>query len=99
MPDTPNVTEETWIDERLDANEDPLSIRLGIESMPGYLKDPWFYRMIVLFGGFALLTAAIGMIVLAFNNKELPEGLVAIASGIIGMFSGIFASNYAKGNK
>lgn len=60
---------------------------------PAYLGDRHFYRVIgwglVLIAG----TAAIGSIVLAAYDKDIPEALVAIGSAAIGALAGVLTAS------
>jgi hypothetical protein len=36
------------------------------------------------------------MLLLAANDKEIPQGIVAAASGLVGLLTGIFAAKTSK---
>ena len=61
-----------------------------------YTIDRKFFRIVVLFAGWTLVLAVGGMVFLAANEKPIPEGIVAAASGLIGLLTGTFA---AKNNR
>ena len=61
-----------------------------------YTGDKHFFRMVVIFSGTTLLVAVAGMIGLAAFEKDIPEGIVAAASGLIGLMTGTFAARNGK---
>ncbi|MES2127633.1 MAG: hypothetical protein V4463_10200 [Pseudomonadota bacterium] len=61
-----------------------------------YAADKRFFRIVVLFAGWTLVLSVGGMILLAAFEKTILQGLVAAASGLIGLLTGTFAT---RGNK
>lgn len=45
-------------------------------------------RMVLVFGGLTVLAAMLGGIVLAFTDRTLPDALIALGSGALGLLSG-----------
>lgn len=45
-------------------------------------------RLVLLFGGFTVLAAMGGGIALAFSDRTLPDALIALGSGALGLLSG-----------
>jgi hypothetical protein len=56
-------------------------------------RDPWTYRLVVIFLGLVALVAIIGSIILKFHNAEaaLPDALVAFGSAALGALGGVLA--------
>lgn len=59
---------------------------------PAYFKDPAFFRAVIFFAGWTLILAVGTMGLLAANDKAIPEGIVAVASGLVGLLTGVFAA-------
>jgi len=55
------------------------------------MDDPSFFKQVINFSGFSLLLCIIGMLLLSYYEKEVPDGIVAAASGLVGLLTGIFA--------
>ncbi len=89
-PSTAAATpEEDW------TNEDPAkdtSKAPKRERDPAYWSDPAFFRLVIVFAGWVLVLSVGGMLLLAANDKEIPHGVVAAASGLVGLLTGIFAA-------
>jgi hypothetical protein len=66
------------------------------QSDPAYWADPAFFRLVILFAGWVLVLSVGGMLLLAANDKEIPQGIVAAASGLVGLLTGIFAAKSTK---
>ena len=66
------------------------------QSDPAYWADPAFFRLVILFAGWVLVLSVGGMLLLAANDKDIPQGIVAAASGLIGLLTGIFAAKSSK---
>lgn len=94
-PSTPEAQAPSsydWSDDamRLDRRGSPNASQLA------YTIDRKFFRIVVLFSGWTLIISVSGMIFLAAIGRTIPEGIVAVASGLIGLLTGTFA---AKANK
>lgn len=66
------------------------------QSDPAYWADPAFFRLVILFAGWVLVLSVGGMLLLAANDKDIPQGIVAAASGLVGLLTGIFAAKSSK---
>jgi len=44
--------------------------------------------LVLLFGGLTVLAAMLGGILLAFTDRTLPDALIALGSGALGLLSG-----------
>lgn len=54
-------------------------------------NDNWIYRIVVGSLGLVILIAVIGGIYLAYVDKKLPEGIIALASAAVGALAGLLA--------
>ncbi len=92
-PPPPAEPEKDWTDEdpARDASKAPKS-----ERDPAYWADPMFFRLVIYFAGWVLILAVGGMLLLAANDKEIPQGIVAAASGLVGLLTGIFAAKSSQ---
>jgi hypothetical protein len=54
-------------------------------------RIPSLYAIVLVVLGIALLAGVFGWIALAFNGKELPQGLVSLISLIAGGLIGVLA--------
>jgi hypothetical protein len=84
-PLPPSESEEDW------TAEDPATdkAKAPIEQRdPAYWTDVGFFRLVILSVG--------GMLLLAANDKEIPHGIVATASGLVGLLTGIFAAKTGR---
>jgi hypothetical protein len=45
-------------------------------------------RLVLLFGGLTVLAAMLGGIALAYTDRTLPDALIALGSGALGLLSG-----------
>lgn len=59
---------------------------------PAYHHDQYFFRMVIYFAGWTLILCVGGMLILAQSEKEIPQGVVAASSGLVGLLTGIFAA-------
>ena len=66
------------------------------QKQPAYHNDPAFFRLVTNFAGWALILSVCGMLWLAGNEKDIPEGVVAVASGLVGLLTGIFAAKSSQ---
>ena len=55
---------------------------------PAYLDDVWFYRGVMAVLGLVALACAVGLIGIAWQGKDVPDGLVALGSASIGALAG-----------
>ena len=60
-------------------------------SRPAYISDRRFYRIVVGFLGAVAVLAALGTIVLAAKNLNVPDSLVALGSAAIGALASLVA--------
>jgi hypothetical protein len=82
-------------------DEDSKSIKKDLAKEPSthdaaYVTDPVFFRLVIHFAGWVLLLSVSGMLVLGFCEKEIPQGVVATASGLVGLLAGIFSVKAGK---
>jgi hypothetical protein len=89
----PDAAEKNWTFENPGADEDKAPVR---QIEPAYWTDPAFFRLVILFSGWVLVLAVGGMLLLAANDKDIPQGVVAVASGLVGLLTGIFAAKTGK---
>jgi hypothetical protein len=89
----PDAPEKDWTAENTSADETKAPVR---QIEPAYWTDPAFFRLVILFSGWVLVLAVGGMLLLAANDKEIPQGVVAAASGLVGLLTGIFAAKTGK---
>jgi hypothetical protein len=54
-------------------------------------NDVWIYRMVVGALGLGVLIALLGAVLLAMNNKTIPDMLTAIGSAAVGALAGLLA--------
>ena len=89
----PAAPEEDWTSEdpAKDASKAPKR-----ERDPAYWSDPAFFRLVIVFAGWVLVLSVGGMLLLAANDKEIPQGVVAAASGLVGLLTGIFAAKTSQ---
>ena len=92
-PAAPLESERNWTAEDTAKDEAKAPVR---QSDPGYWTDPAFFRLVILFAGWVLVLSVGGMLLLAANDKEIPHGIVAAASGLVGLLTGIFAAKTGK---
>ena len=59
-------------------------------------SDVWIYRMVVGALGLAVLIAVIGAIVLATDEKTIPDVLTALGAASIGALAGLLAPSPAS---
>lgn len=53
------------------------------------MTDPKTTRLVLIFAGLAVLAAMLGGIALAYSNRTLPDALIALGSGALGLLGGI----------
>lgn len=52
------------------------------------MTDRTTVRMVLLFGGLTVLAAMLGGIALAYTDRTLPDALIALGSGALGLLTG-----------
>ena len=57
---------------------------------PAYESDVWFYRILVIALGGAVLLSVVGAVIVAAMGKTVPEALVAVGSAAVGALAGVF---------
>ena len=60
-------------------------------SQPAYVSDRRFYRIVVGFLGTVAVLAAVGTIILATKEMNIPDSLVALGSAAIGALASLVA--------
>ena len=60
-------------------------------SQPAYMNDRRFYRIVVGFLGTVAVLAALGTIILATKDLNIPDSLVALGSAAIGALASLVA--------
>jgi hypothetical protein len=66
--------------------------RINKTGKDAFQDDPVFFRLIANFSGYALIACIIGITTIVLCGKDVPEGLVAIGSGLVGLLTGTFAA-------
>lgn len=61
-----------------------------------YKNDVWLYRIVVITLGLSVLASLIGGIVLAVQDRQPPELLVALGSAAVGGLAGLLAPSPLK---
>ncbi|MCY4156553.1 MAG: hypothetical protein OXF66_03840 [Gammaproteobacteria bacterium] len=60
-------------------------------TQPAYISDRRFYRIVVGFLGAVAILAALGTIILAARDLNVPDSLVALGSAAIGALASLVA--------
>jgi hypothetical protein len=85
--------------EELKANPLPVLEKARDEAVsktePAYIRDKLTYRLVVSALGLAVLTAAVGGIVIVMADKTPPDMLVALGSAAVGALAGLLAPSPA----
>ena len=63
---------------------------ITIGSTPAYESDQFFYRVVAISLGTAIVLSVLGSVVLAFSEKD-SEALLAIGSAAVGALAGVLA--------
>ena len=63
---------------------------ITIGSTPAYESDQFFYRVVAISLGTAIVLSVLGSVVLAFYEKD-SEALLAIGSAAVGALAGVLA--------
>lgn len=75
-----------------DRSADDVIVRTPrVSDPPAYMGDRSFFKLVVRFTGISLLLCIAGMLFLSYFDKEIPDGIVATASGLVGLLTSIFA--------
>ncbi len=75
--------------------QDPVSV---LASMP-LQSDVWIYRIVVFALGTLAIMALVGDMALAFYNKSIPEGVIALGSTALGALAGLLVLPSGRGNR
>ena len=62
----------------------------SVTFRPAYESDVWFYRILVIALGGAVLLSVVGAVVVAVMGKPVPEVLLAVGSAAVGALAGVF---------
>lgn len=63
---------------------------MSAQPIPEFVSDPWVYRMVVGVLGLVVLAVVIGGILLVlFNGRDIPQGVLAIGSAAAGGLVGL----------
>jgi len=79
------------------ANDETWGSPVGYEpqtyerGQPAYISDRRFYRIVVGFLGAVAILAALGTIILAARDLNVPDSLVALGSAAIGALASLVA--------
>jgi hypothetical protein len=67
----------------------PFEPQPAVEPVPDQQTDPLLYRLVV--GGLvaAILLVVVGVFVLAFYQRPIPDGMIAIGSAAVGGLVGL----------
>jgi hypothetical protein len=86
-PATDPVAQDWGLEDRSQDQKTPPSKDQPPHAWTG---DKGFFRLVIWFAGFSLVFCILGMIGLAAGSREVPDGLVASASGLVGLLTGVF---------
>ena len=75
--------------------ENPAAALATIAATP-LQTDKWIYRMVVGCLGLAVIISIIGLLIMSFYGKLLPEGVVALGSAAVGALAGLLAPSPSK---
>lgn len=65
-------------------------------SDESYRNDIWFYRIAILALSGTLFLGMVGVLLLSWIGKTIPENYVlAISTGIVGVLGGLFGSRHS----
>ncbi len=70
--------------------ENPAAAIAGVAANP-LQTDKWIYRMVVISLGLTVLISIVGLLIMSFYGKLLPEGVVALGSAAVGALAGLLA--------
>jgi hypothetical protein len=58
-----------------------------------YREERTYFREAIIILGIVVLVSIVGMVILAFSNKALPDSLIAVAAAALGLFAGILVAS------
>lgn len=85
MPETPAVEPMDW------GSSDSSDGKHKIRSAPAYESDRFFYRVVAVSLGLAIILSVVGSVILAFCGKQ-NEAVLAIGSAAVGALAGVLAA-------
>jgi predicted permease len=87
-----DLAEKVKSDPKLEAaiKENPAAAIAGVAATP-LQTDKWIYRMVIIALGLTVLISIIGLLIMSFYSKLLPEGVVALGSAAVGALAGLLA--------
>jgi len=68
-----------------------------IANIQAYIGDKEFYRGVLIILGAAVIIATIGGLALSFNDKDVPQFIVAIGTTALGAVAGLLAPSPTQG--
>lgn len=71
-------------------SEDPAGTLKTIGAMP-LQTDFWIYRGVIVVLGVTIIATVIGAVLLAFYEREIPEGVFVMAGTCAGAMAGLLA--------
>lgn len=88
------INEDPAFEAAVKAN--PAAAIAGLASSP-LNTDTLIYRIVVTSLGLTILISLIGIFVMAFYGKLIPEGAVALGSAAVGALAGLLAPSPSRG--
>ncbi len=76
-----------------DVAEGKPPLRFEASEPLAYQKDQQFFRTALHYVGVVSLIAIVGALILAYLGKEIPQFVVAIGSGALGIFGVMFGAS------
>lgn len=76
--------------------ENPAAAIAGVASSP-LQTDRLIYRLVVGALGLTILLSLIGLFIMAFYEKSIPEGAIALGSAAVGALAGLLAPSPSRG--
>ena len=70
--------------------ENPAQAIASIAATP-LQTDKLIYRIVVISLGLSVLISIIGILIMSYNSKLIPEGVVALGSAAVGALAGLLA--------
>lgn len=70
--------------------ENPAQAIANVAATP-LQTDKFIYRTVVISLGLTVLISIIGTLIMAYNAKLIPEGVVALGSAAVGALAGLLA--------
>ena len=87
MSDPVSKPSDDWGDTSKASKASPVG---RVTLRPAYENDVWFYRILVIALGGAVLLSVGGAVLIAVMGKQVPEVLVAVGSAAVGALAGVF---------